>query len=48
MKIIKLYNCVIVKQDIQLFCSIRIAAQKDKSAEVLNRLTETGTVELVK
>ena len=48
MKIIKLYNCVIVKQDIQLFCSIRIATPKDKSAEVLKRLTETGTVELVK
>ncbi|MCW3116340.1 MAG: YigZ family protein [Chitinophagaceae bacterium] len=48
MKIIKLYNCVIVKQDIQLFCSMNIAIAKEKTVEVLNRLMETGTVELIK
>ncbi|MES1217910.1 MAG: YigZ family protein [Bacteroidota bacterium] len=48
MRIIKLYNCTITKQDIQLFCVISISIAKDQSDEVISRLTETGTVELVK
>jgi uncharacterized YigZ family protein len=48
MKIIKLYNCVIITQDIQLFCSIKIAIAKDKSVEAVSRFTDTGAVELVK
>jgi len=48
MRIIKLYHCTITTQDIQLFCRMNIAIAKDKTDEVIKRLTDNGMVELEK
>ena len=48
MKIIKLYHCTIINQDVQLFCRMNIAIAKDKSIEVIKRLTDNGMIELEK
>jgi putative IMPACT (imprinted ancient) family translation regulator len=48
MTIIKLYNCIIVKQEIQLFCSIHLAIAKDKLTEVLSRFNDTIDITLTK
>ena len=46
MTIIRQHRCTIDKQDLQLFCSIDIGIEKNRSEEVLNRLRDTGVVTL--
>jgi len=44
MTIIRQHHCTIVKQDLQLFCSMDISIEKNRTEEVLNRLSDTGVV----
>lgn len=42
--IIKQFNCVILKQELQLFCSMDIGIVKNKADEVLNKFTDAGNI----
>jgi hypothetical protein len=46
MRIIKQYNCTILKNEIQLFCRIETGIPKNKSEEVLSALKEVRNLEL--
>ena len=48
MQIIKQYNCSIIRQEMQLFCTIDIGIPVNRTAAVLNRLQETRNVEIKK
>jgi uncharacterized YigZ family protein len=45
MKIVKQFHCVLLKQDLQLFCSLEIGVPKNRLEEVLNKLKELRGVE---
>ncbi|MBS1609253.1 MAG: YigZ family protein [Bacteroidetes bacterium] len=44
MLLLKQYNCVILKQELQLFCSMDIGIIRNKEEEVLNKLQGTGSI----
>lgn len=44
MKLVKQFDCVVLKQDLQLFCLLEIAAPKNRAAELLNKLKSRGEV----
>ncbi|MGC4038925.1 MAG: YigZ family protein [Chitinophagaceae bacterium] len=44
MSIIKQYNCVLNKQDMQLFCSMEIGIPKRREQEVVDKLNDTRTI----
>lgn len=48
MKIVKQYDCTVLKQEIQLFCSLEIGVPKNKLEEVLGKLKELRGVEVGK
>ena len=48
MKIVKQFDCVVMKQEIQLFCSLQIGLPKKRLEEVLNKLNELKGVEMEK
>ena len=48
MKVIKQFNCVVVKQETQLFCMLETGVPKNRLDEVLFRLKEMRTVEMEK
>jgi uncharacterized YigZ family protein len=48
MTIIRQYRCTILKQDLQLFCSMDIGIEKSKTEEALNRLKDTGVVTITR
>lgn len=48
MKIVKQYDCTVLKQEIQLFCSLEIGVPKNKLEEVLKKLKELRGVEAEK
>jgi len=48
MTIIRQYRCTILKQELQLFCSMDIGIEKNKAEEVVNRLGDTGVVTIAK
>ncbi|MBS1576965.1 MAG: YigZ family protein [Bacteroidetes bacterium] len=44
MLLLKQYNCVILKQELQLFCSMDIGIIRNKEEEVLNKFQGTGSI----
>jgi uncharacterized YigZ family protein len=48
MKVIKQFNCVVLKQETQLFCLLQIGVPKDRLDEVLFRLKELRNIEVEK
>jgi uncharacterized YigZ family protein len=48
MKVIKQFNCLVLKQETQLFCLLEIGVPKDRLDEVLFRLKELRGVEVEK
>jgi uncharacterized YigZ family protein len=48
MKIVKQFDCVVLKQERQLFCSLEIGVPKNRLEEVLNKLKELRGVEAEK
>jgi hypothetical protein len=48
MTIIKQYNCRVIRQEMQLFCSMTIGIPKNRLTEVSYKLRELRNVELVK
>lgn len=46
MKIVKQFDCVVLKQEMQLFCSLEIGVPKNKLEEVLNKLKDLRGVEI--
>lgn len=48
MKMVKLFDCVVLKQDMQLFCSLEIGVPKNRLEEVLGKLNELSVVEIEK
>jgi uncharacterized YigZ family protein len=48
MKMVKQFNCVVIKQEIQLFCLIEMGVPKARLDEVLFRLKEMRGVEVEK
>jgi len=44
MKLVKQFDCVVLKQDLQLFCLLEIAAPKNRAAELLNKLKSRGEI----
>ncbi len=48
MMILKLFNCEIKKQEVQLFCQLEIGIPNSRINEVLFKLKELQTVEIVK
>ena len=48
MMIIKQYNCSILKQELQLFCSMDIGIVKNRIDEVLGKLNDTGNISVNK
>lgn len=48
MQVVKQYNCSIIRQDMQLFCSMEIGIPVNRVEAVLNRLAETRRVEINK
>jgi uncharacterized YigZ family protein len=48
MTIVKQCNCTVLKQEMQLFCSIDISVQKNKLEEVLYKLKELRSLEIIK
>jgi uncharacterized YigZ family protein len=48
MKVIKQFNCVVLKQETQLFCLLQIGVPKDRLNEVLFRLKELRNIEVEK
>jgi uncharacterized YigZ family protein len=45
MTIVKLYNCTVLNQDMQLFCTMTIGIARRSMEEVLNRLKEMRNLE---
>jgi uncharacterized YigZ family protein len=48
MKVVKQFNCVVLKQETQLFCMLETGVPKNRLDEVLFRLKELRTVEMEK
>ena len=48
MKIVKQYDCMIQKQETQLFCSLELGVPKNRLEEVLNKLKDLRGVEVEK
>ena len=48
MKVVKQFDCVILKQEIQLFCSLDIGVPKNRLEEVLGKLKNLRGVEMEK
>ncbi len=48
MKVVKQFNCVVLKQETQLFCLLETGVPKDRLDEVLFRLKELRTIEMKK
>ena len=48
MKVVKQFNCVVLKQETQLFCMLETGVPKNRLDEVLFRLKELVTVEMEK
>jgi len=48
MMIIKQYNCSILQQELQLFCSMDIGIVKNRIDEVLGKLNDTGNISVNK
>ena len=46
MKMVKQYDCLIVKQELQLFCLLEIGIAKNKTADVLMKLNELRGIEI--
>jgi uncharacterized YigZ family protein len=48
MRVVKQFNCRIIEQEMQLFCSMRIAVSKNRTDEVKYTLNELRDVEVVR
>ncbi|MFT3933750.1 MAG: YigZ family protein [Chitinophagaceae bacterium] len=48
MMVVKQYNCTVIKQEMQLFCSIDIGVPINRVDSIINRLQDIRNVELVK
>lgn len=48
MKVVKQFNCVVLKQETQLFCMLETGVPRNRLDEVLFRLKELRTVEMEK
>jgi uncharacterized YigZ family protein len=48
MLILKQYNCTIIQQELQLFCSIKFGLPKNRVQEVVYKLNDLQNIELVK
>jgi len=48
MMIVKQYNCSVLSQDIQLFCSMNIGIPVNRIDSILNRLNDIRNVQLEK
>lgn len=48
MLLIKQFSCVILKQDLQLFCSMDIGIVKNKEVEVINKFSDIGSITINK
>ncbi len=48
MQVLKQYNCTIIKQELQLFCSINFGLPKNREQEVLYKLNDLKNIDLVK
>ena len=48
MKVVKQFNCIVLKQEAQLFCLLEMGVPKDRLDEVLFRLKELRGVEVAK
>ena len=48
MMIVKQYNCSILKQELQLFCSMDVGIVKNRIDEVLDKLKDTGNISVNK
>lgn len=48
MKVVKQFDCVVLKQEVQLFYSLEIGVPKNKLKEVLNKLKDLRGVEIEK
>ncbi|MBK7560184.1 MAG: YigZ family protein [Chitinophagaceae bacterium] len=48
MKVVKLFDCVVLKQETQLFCSLEIGVPKNRLEEVVNKLKDLRGVEVEK
>ena len=46
MKVVKHFDCIVLKQDTQLFCSMEIAVPKNRLDEVMNKLKDLKGVEI--
>jgi len=46
MRIIKQFDCVVLKQDLQLFCSMKIGVPRNRKDEVIFKLKEIKNMEL--
>ncbi|NOT52773.1 MAG: YigZ family protein [Chitinophagaceae bacterium] len=44
MKLVKQFDCVILKQELQLFCLLEIAVPKKQVADLLNKLNSRGEI----
>ena len=45
MRIVKQFDCIVLKQEIRLFCSLEIAVPTKRMEEVMNKLKELRGVE---
>ena len=48
MKVVKHFDCVVLKQETQLFCSMEIGVPKNRLEEVINKLKDLRGVEVEK
>lgn len=48
MRIIKQFDCTVLKQEMQLFCLMEIAIPKESSGEILNKINELMIGEVIK
>ena len=48
MKLVKQFDCLVLKQETQLFCMLEIGVPKNKLEEVLIRLKDLRGVEMEK
>jgi putative IMPACT (imprinted ancient) family translation regulator len=46
MKIVKQFDCIVLHQEMKLFCSIQIGIAKRNSVEILSKLKELPGVEV--
>jgi len=46
MRILKHYNCTILKQDMQLFCNLEVGFPKNKNEEIVSAFKELNDLEL--